>query len=386
MRCLALAIAFLCSSQVWGEDDKIRVLVVKILSPSQSVISNQVQYIEDYWASPGGIQIEVLNGSNPFSPTSLTASGTLESQLASVRGNPSVLAKRDDTAADVVLVFTGASGQGFCGYGPQENWTDYQGASLGFRDSADGTNDGLDLSGKDDFHLAIVSTSSNGNCNLTSKQRTALHELGHLLGGGHTKSAEGTYPGYYLNSDSHAHVRAVTIGSRTLVFMSILAEATPPDCSNIYDQACVPESVWSSSSGTNNYSTLADTASSVANYRRATVTSGGSGGSPGSGGSGGCSVQAPTTVSGLRLVACTSNFATQHTVTWADDCPSATVFYEVWYSQPIGQPYLPGWIVGAQNTPAFVWGEDALIKVKACSSPGVCSGLSSSAYLASYDC
>jgi len=107
------------------------------------------------------------------------------------------------------------------------------------------------------------------------------------------------------------------------------------------------------------------------------------GGSAGSGGS--CSLQIPSNVIGSLVQACSPVPWTEYTVNWIDSCPTASAWYEIWYSQPDGSGYVFGWSTLALWSPTFVTGAHARMKIRACHSSG-CSNLSSSSFLALQQC
>jgi hypothetical protein len=96
----------------------------------------------------------------------------------------------------------------------------------------------------------------------------------------------------------------------------------------------------------------------------------------------------PINVHGFLISNCVSGW-TRHQVHWAPD-PRTTaqvVTYEVWYSQPPGQPVTYGWNVPAiqEFSDAYVIGADSRIYAKACTTTE-CSHLSVSSYLAQFTC
>jgi len=84
---------------------------------------------------------------------------------------------------------------------------------------------------------------------------------------------------------------------------------------------------------------------------------------------------------------CYDDFYTRHDIYWQND-PATNVpvtHYELWYEQPIGQPYVYGWTSYAPYTPSYVWGATARDRIKACSGPS-CSAMSASFYDAAPTC
>src|SRR5690606_28289789 len=97
--------------------------------------------------------------------------------------------------------------------------------------------------------------------------------------------------------------------------------------------------------------TLSTTARSVANYR---ITGGGGGG--------GCNLSTPTAVTGFLVASCSPFPYTQHQIAWLDNCPAASSHYEIWYSQPDGQPYIQGWTTTVSDTPAYGGADKVRVK------------------------
>jgi hypothetical protein len=185
--------------------------------------------------------------------------------------------------------------------------------------------------------------------------------------------------GQYLFDDSHASVVVINYPPYVEVsIQTIIAEGSHPDCvAGAPGGKCTVVPSYSTADLTNNQRTLSTTARSVANYR---ITGGGGGG-----GGGGCNLSTPTAVTGFLVASCSPFPYTQHQIAWLDNCPAASSHYEIWYSQPDGQPYIQGWTTTVSNTPAYVSGANARVKVSACNG-AICTPLSASSYLAVDGC
>lgn len=102
----------------------------------------------------------------------------------------------------------------------------------------------------------------------------------------------------------------------------------------------------------------------------------------GSSGSGGCALEAPYGPINATSESCNNDGTSVWTIYWGDRCPSATSYYELWYSQPDGTSYVKeGNVSKPATTPVTVGviinGDDARVKVKSCNASNQCSSLSS---------
>ncbi len=109
----------------------------------------------------------------------------------------------------------------------------------------------------------------------------------------------------------------------------------------------------------------------------------------GSGGGGGCAISVPSNVDGYLVNLCVNGFQTQYTMTWTDQCPGQTGWYEVWARQPdtAATPYTYRWSTVVPSASVFVSGQDGRGKVKACNGGGGgCTQMSSTSFLAQVRC
>jgi hypothetical protein len=296
--------------------------------------------------------------------------------------------------ADIVVFFSPYVNTA-CGLAEMDNWN-----GDGRHQFIDGGN-GLDLDGADTYYAAIVNVG--GPC-AGSIPETALHEVGHLFGLGHSYWGPGASAyGFWLLPNNHAwwwydyyYGGAKTImaqgdvqGNQQFVFSS-----------NFYQN-------------TDNLSGLTYTAMSVANYRTGVaeevsplaaqcsdgVDNDGNAltdypNDPGCSGPNeqehsipqepNCGLTAPVVVSGMVTGVCAPPPYTEHYIWWTDVCPSASTHYEVWYTQNYSLYYY-GWSKVGPQTYLQVSGPHADIKIKACNG-GVCSGLSADSYFAYSQC
>jgi hypothetical protein len=94
----------------------------------------------------------------------------------------------------------------------------------------------------------------------------------------------------------------------------------------------------------------------------------------------------PINLIGYNL-GCVNGVEMRHDLYWQDD-PATTAnvtSYEIWKSQPVGQPFVYGWTVYAPFSQSYVSGAPARARVNACSGT-TCSALSSSFYDAGLSC
>jgi hypothetical protein len=405
MKKLLLIIPCLLSASAHAQlEDEITVLGVILPQASVTRASIYMDSLVTYWPDfDTNVTVKLANGGSLESITSTTG-GTWLSQLAQAQdvleGQSQAQNLLNVHAADIVLFFTPSISDA-CGGAPQHNWGEPTNPI--FQDKFVPDGNGLDLRGQDIFYAGVVSTEL-----VCFRLELGLHEFGHLFGAGHPAGAGHPDSTFYLFPDSRAirEYYLPWVNWQTIMGVSYTAETS------------MSFSGWTGAA--NNIRALTKTALSLANYRT------GTGGAPpllaqcndgidnDSNGltdypndpgctsladddeSGAppppppppppCNLSTPFNVTGQQIAACIPQPPwTHHSVGWSDVCPGATLFYEVWYSQPDGQPYTFGWSVSPQSTNAYVFGTHARVKVRACNA-GSCSSLSSGSYLALSTC
>lgn len=244
--------------------------------------------------------------------------------------------------ADVIVLFTGHMER--CGA------TKLQWANGNFVPNVQG----LDLRYRNQWYLSVV----NPICDPV----IASHEFGHLLGGGHTNT------GSRLYSDGRAFLSRTPLYYNG-VFIGWLNMATA-----LGDPSDLPGEILSyfnwysgdAAGGHNNARTFGITARSVANYYEYP--------------SGPPILNPSINVTGFNL-GCVNGIETRHDLYWSDDPATNVVIthYEIWKSQPVGQPFIYGWTVYGPFSQSYVSGATARARAKACSG-APCSAMSVSYY------
>lgn len=382
-------------------------------------------YYNGFFASPETAIKIVDNGEHPAEPLVYFTplSGTASEQIDSVKfrvsdegvngSNPSI---RDRKAADVIIAFTEAidsdpeeeenpngepdPSRPICGFAPQDNWAPPGGEGGVF---VDPDLDGLDLRGRDDepgspgYYVALVAAGT--DC---LNEWTTAHEFGHLFGAGHYDVPPHLSPDSdpWLFSDSrargHKMRRNPLVGRVTAV-----AEVFPSFCEET-PQGCIHDAKYSALAveDRNNVRAINKTARSVANYMRGVpedvtaeicddgidnngdnltdaedpdCTDGDESGPPPSPPSTCDSTVPPINVYGYLVRACADpEFPgwSHYRIDWQHPCPSEVDYYELWFSQPDGVDYDPGWIIFRSQTDALVDGAEARMRIKSCGSSG----------------
>ncbi len=352
MRALALFISCLLSFSVRALDTEISVLGLVLPGADANKSAMWLASLEEFWPSSStGITIKLVNGGVPIPGQTQLQLGIAGSDLLVAMNSDDPI--RNQHAADVVMFFGRSFIQGVCGEAIQRNWTSLNDGIPGIFIPAPL----IDTLGSEDSYAVIVATEG---VNCLSFEEVAIHELGHLFGAGHVETPETT--GKYLKADSHAlHIDNIFVRAKTIMAESFY---TGIQTLNFSTQP---------STNTDNLGTLSTTALSVANYRTAPPPP-----PP-------CTLSPPQNIHGVITGICTPSPWTRHFVTWDDSCPSATSFYEIWAAQPILNPFNFEFYTAFSSTEVFVFGEDALIKARACEFFN-CTSLGLGVYLASSQC
>jgi hypothetical protein len=380
MRRLVCSLACVLAWSAQAQETEVTVLGVLLPGADYNKAVSFLNDLADpiYWTYPNdvGVSVRLGNWGVPVpmpAPLVSNGSGSDLDQFYNAILDEQTHQLRYD--ADVVMFFTGEFSNPSCGLAFQINWTSLSGAPVGSRWNPGGN--GLDLNGAETSFAAIVSTVG-PNCGTFVD--TAIHELGHLFGVGHE------YPpatlACCLNNDSHA-----------AVFQAQLPWPMPPGgwFRTITSQAISPtfSRVWAKPPGSfytpipwyaNERGTVVQTGVSVANYRTTVVpppppppvT-------PPPPLPPGCSLQTPTTVSGVQTGVCVGSppVYTSYNMYWGDACQGATDYYQVEHSQPIGMPYQVTGTTLSPWTGILVEGPDSMLRVRSCQIGVGCTSLSS---------
>jgi hypothetical protein len=224
---------------------------------------------------------------------------------------------------------------------------------------------GMDLRYRNDAFVAVVPT----GC---PSVPAGAHEFGHLFGAGHQNSTAAER--LYADSRAYSYAIYFPYGGGLLVSTTM---GDRNECST----SCTISSQYSKNGqygdgSRQNARTLDIVAKSVANYISAPSPP-----TP--------ILNPPINVTGYLITSCVSPNATRHQVFWNDDPQTnvAVSTYQVWYSQPPGQPYVYGWSLpyAQKFSDVYVGGANSEIRVNACTT-SQCSALSASSYLAQWTC
>jgi len=297
-----------------------------------------------------------------------TGAGSVATQWSNAHADALVFGIRSD--ADIIIYFTGTMSDA-CGMAMNDHWTAAGGRPAGNRFQPDAT--GMDLSGSNIDFEAIVSTT--GGCVFANADGNAIHEVAHLLGGVHDLGPGTDTPvGYGVLSNSHAGF--FNFGFGTPQRRGIGARATGDAYVKRWS-APYPLDMWSvSGANAHNRLTMATTAKSVANYRVAASAAPPPPAPWPPPSPPGCSLQVPATPVVTLRASCDPYPWTSYNYWWFDQCPSATSYYQVEDSQPVGAPYVITGTTFSPYTTIFVTGAAGTIRVRACNGAG-CSAPSS---------
>ena len=360
MKRLLLLLALLYANLGHAQETTIRILGVypSQLSMVQADMTAQLQAIATAWNDSGlpgesVTTVQLLNSATavPVSYPNLPGSNWDTAPVA--YQNPALTALRNSYQADVIILFTNYADH--CGV------TNHAWVNGNFLP----TTQGMDLRYRNSWYISVVTPT---NC----PTWVAPHEFGHLLGGGHAVTGDRLY------SDSRAYLIYLTInidpyGQIQLLYGTALVDP-PSDATGVVDNF----RLYSRSSDGfgdddhENVRTLKTTARSAANYYEYPTAP--------------QVLNPPINVIGYNL-GCYDNYYTRHDLYWQND-PATNVpisHYEIWYEQPIGNPYVYGWTTYSAYTPSYVSGATARDRVKACSGQ-TCSAMSSYFYDAAPTC
>lgn len=340
----------------FGQETTIRILGTypSGLSLSASRMTQQLQAIATSWNNsglPGAsvTTVQLLNQAVAVPVIYPGLPGTNDNIAATAYLEPSIKALRDAWKTDVIVVFTDRND--FCGV----TYTQWDNSNFV------ANTQGLDLRYRNKWYISAVNPACYVN--------VAPHEFGHVLGGGHFVT------GGRLYSDARAW-RFFVPGPFPLVFWYGTALYDPGDAPT--PPVVIPLLEYSRNSAGRgdathqNVRTLSITARSVANfYEYPNVPP---------------VLNPPINLYGINL-GCSDGVYTRHDLYWSDD-PATNVpinFYEVWKSQPVGQPFIYGWTVFGPSSQSYVSGATARARVNACSG-STCSALSQTYYDANPVC
>lgn len=273
-----------------------------------------------------------------------TVPATAEAMSTAVYSAPALFALRTAWQADVIIVFSTSTK---CG-ATKTAWHSVSPFVAG--------PDDLDLRPQNTHFVSVVFP----GC----ETWVTPHEFGHLAGGDHATSGKGLF------ADSRANMFHVPQGQYTPGMYLGTALLDPSD--HPLGNLTVPSLDYSrNESGKgdatrNNKRTLAWTARSLANFFAYPP------GPP--------VLNPPINLIGYNL-GCVNGVDTRHDLYWADD-PATNItptHYEIWKSQPVGQPFIYGWTAFPLFSQSYVSGVTARARVNACSGPA-CTALSTSFY------
>lgn len=363
MKRVLVLVLFLCGSTAFAQESTIRILGAypSHLNLSAPRMTAGLRAIEIAWNSSGlpaaaVTTVQTLNQavalpvSYPGLPATNNDIGAQAYQQASIQ------ALRRAWRADVIVLFSDRTDN--CGVAVRR-WYDGN-----FVPGAQG----LDLRYRHEHYIGVVSV-------LNCPDVVAAHEFGHLLGGGHAVTQGRLYP----DARAWKWFQLFYFPGNPLPFYL-------PHATALYDSTDAPEppivirhveysrnSAGRGDAGHQNVRTLSMTARSVANFYEYPTNE-----PP--------ILNPPINLYGIDL-GCVDGVNTRHDLYWSDD-PATNVpvdRYEVWKSQPIGQPFVFGWTVYGPFSQSYVSGATARARANACSG-ATCSALSQTYYDAAPAC
>lgn len=328
------------------------------ISQSPARMTQHLQAIATAWNSSGlpgasATTVTLLNGAVALPVSYPGLPPTVDGTAAQAYSVQAIRSLRAAWQADVVVLFTdhspcGATRTGFL--------------NGNFQPDAQG----LDLRDRHENYVNVVVSAC--------PSWVAAHEFGHLGGGGHVSTGPSLY------SDSRAYIIAVEVNPQFPLNVIVRGTALADDADLGGGSGFMLNNELTYSRNElgfgapemNNRRALAMTARSLANYYEYPSNP--------------PVLYPPINLIGYNL-GCVNAVETRHDLYWQDD-PATTAnvtSYEVWKSQPVGQPFVYGWTVYAPFSQSFVSGAVARARVNACSGT-TCSALSSSFYDAGLSC
>lgn len=417
---LVSQISLATSMDLPAQDTSIRILVTRDTSVSQATVNQYMSFLQDTWSGTntlGPISLTIVN-SGAAIPVSLPQGDAQTSidivdLLVGTPVQPGLPSQREIFAADVVLVITDEALDStavpiepVCGLADDDLSGVWFGPNVSFQPDSEG----LDLRLRNDAWIALIATNSQGGCN--TLQQSAAHEFGHLLGGGHIQILPGIEP---INSNARADLSTTDPQDPNAPFsFSFVLTAIAEPVAGCQNFPCNWLKSYSSpqmfgNPNLQNVQTINQTASSVANYIRGGPLVGLPQCSDGFDNDGDGSLDSsdsncsstsdndetsappppaptscnpasytPTNVTAtLQAICYPGTFASLYHFRWNHACPIGNVYYEVVATTSTEGSYTVDETT-SRSIDIYINGppQSGTIRVKACTSPAVCSPLS----------
>lgn len=356
MKIIVFMAALLLPASLLAQETTIRILGAypSHLSLSSSQMSAHLQAVATTWNDsglPGSAitTVQLLNGAVAVPVSYPTLPSTPGNTSEQAHTQASIQSLRHAWQADVIILFTNHTER--CGAMATE-W---------YNDNFSANAQGLDLRYRHQWYIPVV----NPSC----ETWVSPHEFGHAGGGGHAITGGRLYP------DSRAWINFLNIPEYSLLTYIGTALADLSD-RQFGDYPLVNlleySRAGSHGDGHDNARTLSMTARSLANFYEYPPTP--------------PVLNPPINLTGVNF-GCVNGVETRHDLYWSND-PGTTAeitHYEIWKSQPVGNPFVYGWTVYSAYTQSYVSGATARARVNACSG-AQCSALSASYYDATLAC